>query len=880
MYKYNQSVSEQLTQGNFDFPIKNDFHYILIGDVTVSQLKKAGIIPNKDYNILSRNKPDGLILLGKNNVKCLIEYKRPGTFFDVESAKSHITSWYYILAQSLNCNVICITDGSQTYWIHTLSKNEIQYFDGEKINIILNSEQITSMSDDYRNTLSMFLDSITNIDENGRIYKPIKHNPQNLAKNVWQKIWISTGKQPEQCLYNVVEIFVFKYLSDLKVLNDDYAFRWIFNKSEQDAEDALRYYAVNVRPKIKALFPPSATDGTTIINGTIFVNEKGEPNLSQSILFREVLRMFNNYNSEYGSFSDIDKNFKTRLYENFLRRTAGISSMGQYFTPRNVVKSIISMTFAHNITENASICDPFCGVGGFILEYINEIPAIKNQFIPHNGEIRPLINLTGYDKGTDEKDTQRTIILAKANMLIYLSDIIAKHKDLTEKFSRQIFNKVFHLLRKNVGTFGITTDRDKYDLIITNPPYVTSGARIINDELKETGIKNEIYRVPCRGLEGLAIQWIIYSLKPGGTAFVIVPEGILRRKDDSLLRDKILSCCNLNAIISLPTRTFFATPQDTYIISFTKKRNSEESSNTYPVFTYLVSEIGETRDTNRLELDANDLIHASIEYRKFMAVRNDFSTSDPRCKIQNISRFINSSWIIKDDWSDIEKKEIGIEIHGSVTNETDFWEILNEMSDETKSAMNKSKAIDISNYKYRTVCLRDIGSGFYKGKSKYTKAYCNKHKGSYPVYSSDTKGDKCIGFIDSFDWDCECVTMTTNGHYAGTPNYIPAQKFNMNGDCGCFLLKPEFLDHISYQYVGFALLNKRAKFGFNWNNKPTPDDILNLEIKIPIDDNGVFDIKKQQQIVKKYILTDTIKKRLENIVENLACSNIEIIDMV
>lgn len=40
-YHYNLSASEQLTQGNFDFIIGDGFHYIQIGDTTVSQLKKS-----------------------------------------------------------------------------------------------------------------------------------------------------------------------------------------------------------------------------------------------------------------------------------------------------------------------------------------------------------------------------------------------------------------------------------------------------------------------------------------------------------------------------------------------------------------------------------------------------------------------------------------------------------------------------------------------------------------------------------------------------------------------------------------------------------------------------------------------------------------------
>ncbi|PAF52891.1 hypothetical protein BKH42_08985 [Helicobacter sp. 13S00482-2] len=80
MYQYKDS-SEQLKQGGYDYIIQNEYHYINIGATTVGQLKKAGILPNKNYSGLTQNKPDGLVLQGKDSVRVLIEYKKDGIFF-------------------------------------------------------------------------------------------------------------------------------------------------------------------------------------------------------------------------------------------------------------------------------------------------------------------------------------------------------------------------------------------------------------------------------------------------------------------------------------------------------------------------------------------------------------------------------------------------------------------------------------------------------------------------------------------------------------------------------------------------------------------------------------------------------------------------------
>ena len=55
--------------------------------------------------------------------------------------------------------------------------------------------------------------------------------------------------------------------------------------------------------------------GSTIINGTIFVDEHNEPVIAQAILFSRSLKHLNDYENEFGTFNKISKQFKTKLYE-------------------------------------------------------------------------------------------------------------------------------------------------------------------------------------------------------------------------------------------------------------------------------------------------------------------------------------------------------------------------------------------------------------------------------------------------------------------------------------------------------------------------------------------------------------------------------------
>ncbi len=55
--------------------------------------------------------------------------------------------------------------------------------------------------------------------------------------------------------------------------------------------------------------------------------------------------------------------------------------------------------------------------------------------------------------------------------------------------------------------------------------------------------------------------------------------------------------------------------------------------------------------------------------------------------------------------------------------------------------------------------------------------------GSYPVYSSQTKDDGILGYINTYDFDCNQITWTTDGANAGTI-FLRKGKHNCTNVCG------------------------------------------------------------------------------------------------
>lgn len=687
-----------------------DFEYYPTHSTTIKQYKKAKIINNIDYGKYESRRPDGLIVDRRNKrdtrVILVIEYKKPSEFQTDKQKKTAIEQCND-LCQVLNSNMGVITDGIVTFWINPsqpdekntyedrTTKKERSYSfvlseDKQKVQNAFfikesSQEKYEKLDEQTKDSYDIINKVLKYINKTNSIFEKTREvDPLNLAKSVWQDIYVNTGKDPTKCLYNVVELFIFKFLSDLKVLKAPYNFESLLDLYRQKTnKEVLEYYARNSRKEIIKLFP-IADDGTTIINGTIFVDNQGKPIESQANLFRNSIEKF----AEFESLTNIKKEFKTKLFETFLKQSQDKSRLGQFFTPRKVVRAMVEMA---DVDKADFICDPFCGVGGFILEPLQVRPMLKNQFLP--GKTKK-VRFLGYDKGSDE-DEQRIIILAKANMLIYLSDIIEKSPTLSTDFSKA-FNDTFKLLTEsNLGTLKLQFDKEteKPDLILSNPPYVKKGSRSLRDEIKEENLDSE-FANSGQGVEGLALKWIINNLRKGGRAFIVIPNGILDNFGNNSLRNEIKKQCYINTLISLPIKTFFNTPKKTYIIGLEKKENPDEGQD-FPVFTYLVSDIGERLDATRFEIEKNDFEKAKNLYNQFKGSKYSFKVDDPRCKLIDFDVFENQKyWIVEKFWTEQELVDIGMIAEKKILSIDQYDKTLSDLIvgiEESKNRIKKSR---------------------------------------------------------------------------------------------------------------------------------------------------------------------------------------------
>lgn len=315
-------MSEELIQRNLvEAPEKmGDWNFYNIGATTLKALKNAKIIPNRDYDEYEGKKPDALITQ-KPIVIAAIEYKTPAQLRTQKQIVSAIAQELGT-ARALEARVYIVTDGKKTFWINPLTGNEILREDGSKItlNFDKNNTDCITLINKIRASIS---------DSNDCLKTVAPVDPLPLAEKVWQDLWAVSGATPENCLYTFVEVFIFKYLSDLGILRSSFSFYSLLSKYATDTEeDVLNIYAHTIRPHIKEkLFPRNPIDKTTIINGTIFVSKDDKAVSGYATVFHRILKRFN----DFGVLDNIDYDFKSKLFETFLKESISKKNWGQYF---------------------------------------------------------------------------------------------------------------------------------------------------------------------------------------------------------------------------------------------------------------------------------------------------------------------------------------------------------------------------------------------------------------------------------------------------------------------------------------------------------------------------------------------------------------------
>lgn len=190
--------------------------------------------------------------------------------------------------------------------------------------------------------------------------------------------------------------------------------------------------------------------------------------------------------------------------------------------------------------------------------------------------------------------------------------------------------------------------------------------------------------------------------------------------------------------------------------------------------------------------------------------------------------------------------------------------------------LKKTKIVIDSNttIKYKAVPITKLFTPK-GGDMKLSKPYCKEHFGKYPVYSGSTSKE-IFGSIDTYAYDGDYLTWVIDG-LAGYVMKLTGQ-FSITCHRGILIPTKECkdIDLLYVKYMIEPIFRKRARgrIGINGKNEYTalkPTHIVNYNdsILIPIDEKGNYDLKKQQDLARKYASIETIKENIYNQIYNL-----------
>ena len=474
----------------------------------------------------------------------------------------------------------------------------------------------------------------------------LQNNPELKSKidQLWNKFWSGGISNPLTAIEQITYLLFMKRLDELdqkrqadaewtgekynskfegswippeyrsqpepeKFAIDKRTLRWSEFKRMQ-ADEMLQHVHGKVFPFLKDL-NGAESNFTHHMKNAVFIIPKPALLVEAVKTIDDIFEVMERDSRENGqAFQDIQGD----VYEMLLSEIATAGKNGQFRTPRHIIKlmaELVQPQLGHKIA------DPACGSGGFLLgayQYIVTQLAIKagsKDLTPdEDGFVRTSVaaaltekaqailtnSLWGYD-------IDATMVrLGLMNLMMHGID--EPHIDYQDTLSKSY------------------TEESEYNIVMANPPFTGSIDKgDINENLQLTTTKTEL----------LFVENIYRMLKKGGTACVIVPQGVLFGSGGAFktLRQMLVERCDLNAVITMPSGVFKPyAGVSTAILLFTKvwgPKDKVTQPATEHVWFYEMAADGYSLDDKRSKLGGNGDLQDIIAkyYARNLAINTD-----------------------------------------------------------------------------------------------------------------------------------------------------------------------------------------------------------------------------------------------------------------
>lgn len=268
-----------------------------------------------------------------------------------------------------------------------------------------------------------------------------------------------------------------------------------------------------------------------------------------------------------------DSDVRGDVYEYLLSKIATAGVNGQFRTPRHIIKMMVELMAPG---PDEVICDPACGTSGFLVaagEYLKEHHREEIFFNREKKAHYMNAMFHGFDM-------DRTMLrIGAMNMMTHGVD------NPTIQYRDSLSDQ--------------NPDREKYSLILANPPFKGSlDADIVSADLLKL--------CKTKKTELLFLALFLKMLRVGGRCACIVPDGVLfgSSKAHRDIRQELVENHRLEAVISMPSGVFKPyAGVSTGVLIFTKTGHG----GTDKVWFYDMRADGLSLDDKRAPVAENDI---------------------------------------------------------------------------------------------------------------------------------------------------------------------------------------------------------------------------------------------------------------------------------
>ena len=265
----------------------------------------------------------------------------------------------------------------------------------------------------------------------------------------------------------------------------------------------------------------------------------------------------------------IDEDLNGRLFETFLSATMRGEDLGQYFTPRSIVKLMTQLAAPRANRDHVDrILDACCGTGGFLIEGLtemrNEIRANASLTMAEADALNDQVAnhaLFGIDAGQDPPLAR----IARINM--YLHGDGGSRIYAADSLDKRVQTGVGDGLQENRELEELhneIVDGNVFDIVMTNPPFsmgysagLPHEKRILDQyQLARWGFGGTIKSRPSLTSRVMFIERYYDLLRPGGKMVMVIDDATLSTKNYRFARDFIRARFVVRAVISLPGDAF------------------------------------------------------------------------------------------------------------------------------------------------------------------------------------------------------------------------------------------------------------------------------------------------------------------------------------